>query len=502
MLKAAEIFQDGMMLQREKKVIVWGKAKENETVEIIIQNQMKKAVADINGKWKIWLDPLKASYNEEMKISTDEEFILVRNIMIGEIWVAAGQSNMEFPMLHEKNYANEVKKSNKNLRFYDVPEVAFEGQRESFDYSNTGIWREADKMQLEYFSAVGYYFQKELEKELAVPVGVIGCNWGGTSCCAWMSAESVRQEGKPWMEFCEEAFQGYDMLKYWKNMKTHPANGRGNPCRSEFDRFILPATPSEDKIEKYMIEHKPDSAIEPIPPQFIPGALYENMVKELAPFTVRGILWYQGENEEMLGKQSLYEKMLTALIKDWRSVWEEQDLPFLLVQLPAWIRWLGMENKGFEITRRCQEKVADTVKNVWISSSSDQGEKFDIHPKDKSKIGYRSALLALGHIYGKKILCDAPRIKESEKKENKIKLSFYNAKGGLKLKGDKINGLYLRNNSEILEYEFEIADESINIFLEKDITGKINIEFAQEQWFCVNLYNEADLPVFPFKITI
>ena len=225
-------------------------------------------------------------------------------------------------------------------------------------------------------------------------------------------------------------------------------------------------------------------------------------MKELAPFTVRGILWYQGENEDMLRQQSLYEQMLTALIGDWRTLWGEKELPFLLVQLPAWLQWLGLKNEGFEITRECQEKVADTIKNVWISSSSDQGEKMDIHPKDKSMIGYRNALLALGHIYGRKILCDAPRMKICEKRGNKIRISFFNAKGGLKLKGDKINDLYLRNNKEQLEYEFEITDESVNISLKEEIKGKISIEFAQEKWFRVNLYNEADLPAFPFKVEI
>ena len=233
MLRIAEIFQDGMMLQREKKVIVWGKSKENAIIEVAIQKQVKKTVADRNGNWKIWLDPLKTSYCEEMRIITKEKSILIKNIMVGEIWVAAGQSNIEFPMLHEKNYATEKKNINKNLRFYDVPEVAFEGQKDEFDYSNVGTWREADETQLEYFSAVGYYFQKELEKALKVPVGVIGCNWGGTSCCAWMSEESVKKTGEPWIEFCENAFQKYDISEYWKTMKTHPANDRGNPCRSE-----------------------------------------------------------------------------------------------------------------------------------------------------------------------------------------------------------------------------------------------------------------------------
>ena len=167
---------------------------------------------------------------------------------------------------------------------------------------------------------------------------------------------------------------------------------------------------------------------------------YEHMVKGIAPFAVKGVLWYQGEGEDKLGEPQLYEGMLKALIKDWRNLWNESALPFLIVQLPAWERWFGLENHGLNIVRYCQEKAAEGLERVWLSGSSDLGERFDIHPKEKRIVGQRLALLARGKIYGEEILCEAPRAESiilhkraSGSEKGELVISFSNAEGGLEI---------------------------------------------------------------------
>ena len=158
-MKAAEIFQSGMVLQREKPVIIWGIADAGDEITVSIQGKKGSGTADEQGKWKVELPALKASENERMVVASKCEVISYTDVAIGEVWIAGGQSNMEFYMRYEKHLKEEKAIcKNRRIRFYDVPEIAFEGQKEAFDYSRMGIWRTADVEDIEYFSAVGYYF--------------------------------------------------------------------------------------------------------------------------------------------------------------------------------------------------------------------------------------------------------------------------------------------------------------------------------------------------------
>lgn len=415
MLEVANIFSDRMVLQREKEVAVWGYAEPGEMVSVSIQGKCEKTKVKQDGSWNIFLPPLKASENEMLLIQTKDDIRRFVDVAIGEVWIAGGQSNMEFPICYEKYYREEKDICNRNLRFFDVPEICYEEQRRAYDYSKVGIWREAYGEDLKYFSAVGYYFQKELIEQLSVPVGIIGCNWGGTCSCAWMDEKTVKQVGEPWIARYESAMQGYDVKSYWDKQYLNPANNTGNPCMDPFSAFVLPQTRSMEEMIGWFMEmagvsDAPDtvdinknmmefSAM--IEPKAKPGCLFEYMVRPIAPFTVRGGLWYQGESDDIPGLQGLYQSMLTGLIKDWRMAWQDMTLPFLLIQLPGYKAWMQINNNDFVTIRNCQEKVADHVPNVYLASISDVGEEYDIHPKNKKIVGHRLALLARKYIWGK-----------------------------------------------------------------------------------------------------
>lgn len=496
MLSAAKIFQSGMVLQCDKPQAIWGSADAGEEITVMIQNKKETAAADSEGNWRVSLPKLQVSHSETLSISGKEKTIVLEDIAVGEVWIAGGQSNMEYPMGFEKHIA-QVRPGcdNPMIRFYDVPEAAFEGQLEAFDYSRVGIWRKATPKDIDYFTAVGYYFAAKLQKELGVPVGIIGCNWGGTQASAWMKEESVKEAGKEWMHEHEQAVKNLDMKKFWEEQKSNVLNQRGNLLEDPFSRFVLPRTPSEEEVKEFMFRHfggnEPDFATM-VQPQAFPGALYEHMLKTITPIGARGIIWYQGESDD--SHAEIYDKMLACVVRDWREALEDMGLSFLLVQLPGFEHWMECYALNYPKIRECQEKVADTVPNVWMASITDGGEQFDIHPKNKRLPGERLALLALGKVYGKDLLCEAPVPDQVTWEENTVKIHFAHAAGGLHIKGEELNALEIQPK---MDYTYEIQGENLLIFF-KDKLPK-TLQFAKTAFYAVNLYNQSDIPAVPFE---
>ncbi|MCC8045576.1 MAG: sialate O-acetylesterase [Clostridiales bacterium] len=507
MLQSAVIFQDGMILQRNKPVPVWGTHTKGAVVTAEIQGQCAETTVDDNGDWQLVLPALSASESEQLIIRSGDEQFICRDVAVGEVWVAGGQSNMEFHMRYEKHLQDALKDCpNSRIRFFDVPEVSYDGQLEQFDYSRYNVWRYASAEDLEYFCAVGYYFEKAICEDLDVPVGIIGCNWGGTVACAWMNPETVRTCGLPWMQDYAKRISTMDMDEYWKKQYGNPMNNKGN-LFDPFSEFIMPRTPSKEEIEKFFSQMQVDlSTINELysemQPTEIPGCLYEHMLKTIAPYAVRGFLWYQGESDDVPGKNILYKDMLTGLIADWRTLWNDDTLPFLIVQLPGYEKWLwNTEENHYPVIRECQQQVADTVKNAYLCSISDVGEQNDIHPKDKKTVGERLALLARGHVYKEAVFCDAPRAVSARKNGAEVDITFRNADGGLYVTGNTIEALKLYvAEAEELPYTFRIEDNQLVLMLPEIVTDRIQIKFAQTSWFTVNVYNKAGIPAVPFEI--
>lgn len=272
--------------------------------------------------------------------------------------------------------------------------------------------------------------------------------------------------------------------------------------------FLMPKTPTEEDLKEFYrqtgIDIREMFSHSYFLPQVIPGCMYEYMLKTIAPYTVRGVLWYQGEGDTPPGRNVIYKDMLTALIGDWRQLWNNEELPFLVVQIPGWRKYLrdDMNSTGYKVLRERQQETADTVPGVYLCSISDAGEEFDIHPKDKKTVGERLALLAEGHVYGQDILCDALRAAGFERENNCITVSFDHAPGGLYSKEPEISALEIYEGERQVPFKAWAEGNCVKIVLEKETEETVEIRFAQTGWYLVNLYNQAGIPAIPFKARV
>ena len=504
MIKTNTVFQNGMVLQREKPVAVWGEAAPFAKIRVEIQNRSAQTTADEEGCWALTLPALDASEKEIMTVSSENEALIIEDVAVGEVWIAGGQSNMEFHMRYEK-HLDEVRPacSNANIRFFDVPEVAYDGQTDDFDYSRMGFWRKATSEDIEYFTAVGYYFARAIEADMGVPVGIIGCNWGGTVSASWMDPATIEKAGKPWMDEFRAFVASTDMDAYWEKQRANTmVNDRGNLFADPFSEFIMPVTRSPEELAEFFGNlgvADLDFTAELIPSLF-PGCLYKHMLLTIVPYTVRGVLWYQGESDEEMGHADLYESMLTGLIGDWRAALKDDELPFLLVQLPGWERWLQLVNDDYATIRECQQQAADKLNYVWLCSVSDAGERFDIHPKNKMVVGERLALLARGHVYGEDILCDAPRGVEMTGAGNELRIRFTGAEGGLEIKGEELTAMEVFCDGKPEKFTASVDGETLVLALEEPYSEAAEVRFAKAKWYLVNLYNKSGIPAVPFEL--
>ena len=512
-LALAPIFADGMVLQRELPARVWGEAEPGATVEVRIQGQNASAVADAQGSWSCTLAPLHASEGQTLEVRAGSEHVALEDVAVGEVFVAAGQSNMEFWMRYDQD-ADEFRPTcdNSRIRFYDQPKCSYPGQTEDFDYSKVGVWRKATPEDLDYFSAVGYYFARGLEMVLDVPVGIVGCNYGGTKSSAWMTPEHARAVQPEQAAAFDTQLQGLPYEELLANGRLNEEkNNKGYATWPAWNEYFLSQARTEDEGAAFMaslMDAADDGAgLKPgilTPTKDAPGALFTYMVLPLAGFATRGVLWYQGESDdEDAGAQARHAEALRTIIADWREAWQRDDLPFMVVQLPGLGRWdaMSLPARDWPTIRAAQERVADEDELVWLCSISDLGDKHDIHPKEKKPVGERLSLLALRHLLGVDIPADAPRCVRAERKGPWVILHFEHAEGGLVIAGAEVNALELLSDGVPVPFQAGARGDRLVLAPNDPVRGPLEVRFAQNNWYRVNLYNGAQIPAVPFCVT-
>ena len=484
-LKLATPFSDHMVLQREKPVAVWGWADAGESVTVSFAGQSKSATAGTDGKWSLKLDALKASAESRTFTVTgkDGRKIEVKDVLVGEVWFGSGQSNMAMAVGSANNAAAEQAAANfPAIRYYaESSELAEKPQAEG-----KGLWQLCTPANARRFSATLYFFGREIHREIGVPVGLITASAGATHIESWLSAEAQSSDPdtkaeydaqlKGWVSFDAAKFRA-DYEKKLAAWKLAFENGKAE---------------SKDK------PGDPDRLIAHIKSKGGPAFLYNGRVANLAPFTLRGILWYQGESNSGLpkpGQPHLYRKQLSQLVTSWRTLWND-ELPFAWVQLPNYTA----PGEGWPRIREAMLQALEIPK-TGIAITIDIGDPKDIHPKNKQEVGRRLSLWALGTVYGKKVpAISGPLPADSSISGNTMTVSFKHANGGLKTKdGGAVKGFQIAGADHQWKPAVAKIDGDKVVISATDVASPVAVRYAWLDNPDCNLHNGADLPASPFR---
>ncbi len=459
-VKLPAIFGDHMVLQREQAVPVWGWADDGEKVIVEFAGQKVDATAK-GGKWSVSLAALKASATGASFTVTGKNKIEFKDVVVGEVWLCSGQSNMEWSVAASKNSAQEIAGANNPLiRHIKIPRVTAATPQ---DDVKAGPWQTAATNTVGNFTAVGYFFAREIQKELGVPIGLIGSNWGGTRI-------------EPWTP--PIGFQSVPALKenFADKLATFPAK---SPVVGKDKKAVL------DKDGKPVMNVSSGS----------PLALYNSMIHPLVPFAIRGALWYQGESNN--GEGMLYFEKKRALIEGWRKIWNQGDFPFLFVQLAPY-RYNGPE----KLPGIWEAQTATlSIPNTGMAVITDVSTVGNIHPPDKQTVAHRLALWALAKTYNKSVASYASPLFDTLKVDgNKATVSLKNAEGGLKsLDGKPLTWFTIAGaDKKFVAAKAEVSGNGVTVSAE-GVEKPVAVRFGWHELAEPNLANAAGLPASPFR---
>ncbi len=513
----AEIFQSGMLFQRGKKIVLWGEASPGETITAAFYRENAprgtppflrgECSANQDGRFRITPPPQNAGEGYRLCItfgSTPPAHICLDHIGFGDIWLAGGQSNMEFFLKYDKDW-DETKKLPRNpkIRMYNVPQRAFEGHT-THNKSGYGFWFDDSDPALEYFSAPAYSFSRDIQAAAGIPIGIIGCNWGGSTASAWVPEEVLCAPPLDrYLKEYREAVCGISSEKLTADSLLAWEFEDSAEHRDDFEPLLYGRGRSWQM--EYMKSHAGDPVI-PMGPYHMnrPCGLYHTMLSGLIPFSIKGILWYQGESDA--GDYAfMYDKLLTGLIESWRKLWND-NLPFLIVQLAPFGEWLDCDNKGYALVREKQAAVAKTVPDVYLAGIMDLGNYYDIHPKEKMEVGRRLALLARGHIYGEKdLLCDAPEaLCAALLNKRQILITFSHA-ARMDI-GPKPSSWNVRaGDRDIKPADVTAKGSSLILTLPEDVPDgfvSLSVSLGDADYAEIYIRNSAGLSALPFNLKI
>jgi sialate O-acetylesterase len=458
-LQAAPVFQDHMVLQRGRENPIFGKALPGSIVQVLVDGKERRTKADLAGKWTLRLPLLKEEGPYRIEIKAGGEVKVFKDVLVGEVWLCSGQSNMEFPLIRSLNGAKEVAKaSDPMLRLLHVQRAR--SPKPSWNFK--GSWKPCTPESARKFSAVAYFFGRELRKKLGVPVGLIASSWGGTPVEAWTSHPSLAAdpEGRRTLEIWKRIDHNYPKaLRRWQEAR-----------RKKKRAGRRPAGPS----------HKNH-----------PAGLFNAMIHPLIPFGIRGVIWYQGENNA--GRAHAYRRTFPLMIRDWRRHWGE-EFPFFFVQLA---NFRAQNPKSWAELREAQA-LALRLPKTGMAVSIDIGNPGDIHPKNKQEVGRRLALQARKKVFGEKdLIAEGPRFVGFERRNKAVLLRF--ASGGSKLVLRGTSGFELAGKDQKF-YPAKPRLVGKNLHLESaEVTEPLAVRYAWDAAPAASLFNKEGLPAPPFR---
>lgn len=475
-IRTSAVFGDHMVLQREKPIHVWGWTAPGQSVDVRLAGKAETVKSGDDGRFDVSLPALPAGGPHKMTISSDGESVEYEDVLIGEVWVCSGQSNMQWAVQQSDDADLEALAANfPNLRLISVPQVGTQEPQTTFD----GQWEASTPETVKQFSAVGFFFGRQIHQTLDVPVGLIDNAWGGSAAEAWVERDVLRSSGKfdellaRWRD--TEATFDYEkeLTKYRERLSEWQKNKKGNRPRAP--RNVLTG------------QHRPAN-------------LYNGVLYPIIGYTVRGAIWYQGESNA--GRAYQYRELFPLMIRHWRDEWGQGDFPFYWVQLADFMQESDQpKESAWAELREAQTMTLTQLPNTGEAVILDLGEASDIHPKNKQDVGKRLARWALAKDYGYDVPCQSPTYRSMSVEGDTIVLKFDHVGGGL----DTFDV-----NTPI---GFAIAGED-QTFVNADakITGKDTIEVSSDQvsdpvavryaWAdnpVCNVQSREGLPMTPFR---
>jgi sialate O-acetylesterase len=492
-VKLPAIFGDHMVLQRDQNVPVWGWADDGEKVTVEFAGQKAETTAK-GGKWSLALPALKANSTGATFTVAGKNKVELSDVLVGEVWFCSGQSNMEMTVAGSKDAKEEIAAANNpRIRHFKVPHVT--DITPQSEVKTTGGWQATTPATVGAFTAVGYFFGREIEKEVDVPVGLIGCNWGGTRIDPWIPPVG---------------WQAVPALKenFADKLATFPARA---PVMETYTQPVLdsdgkPTVDASGKPKvaivtdergKPKLRPKTDAEGKPMmtAANGSPMAIYNAMVHPIIPYAIRGALWYQGESNN--GDGMLYFEKMQALISGWRALWHEGEFPFYYVQLAPY-----RYNRPEALPGIWEAQTAAlAIPNTGMAVITDVATVGNIHPPDKQTVGHRLALWALAKTYKKPISSYASPLFDQMKVEgNQARVTFKNAEGGLKSRdGQPLTWFTIAGeDKKFVEAKAEISGNAVLVSA-PGVAKPVAVRFGWNETAEPNLANAAGLPASPFR---
>ncbi len=470
------LISDHMLLQQGVPVRIWGRAEPGEAVSVGFAGQQASTETDAAGRWAVYLKPLAAGGPHEMTVAGRSR-IVIQDVLVGEVWVGSGQSNMQWTVGRSDNAEQEIARANyPEIRLFQAKMLVADQPADDTE----GVWIRCSPEAVKNFTAVGYFFARELHQKRRVPVGLIQSAWGGTPAQSWTSRSAL--EAEPALKF---------ILDDWRKvLDNYPA------AREKYDRDLAAWKPAAAQAKA---EGRTPPA-QPRPPQGpghqnTPAGLYNAMIAPLTPYAIRGAIWYQGESNASKAHAFAYRRLFRAMIEDWRRAWGLGPFPFQFVQLA------NFQSNGWWPLLRESQVEALGLRNTGMAVTIDIGMSKDIHPTNKQEVGRRLALAARAIAYGEDVICSGPLYRQLTSENGRLRVWFDHAAGGLEARGGgPLSGFLIAGeDGRFVAAEAQIEGETV-VVSHPEVKRPVAVRYAwSDDPVTANLMNKAGLPASPFR---
>lgn len=472
----SSILGDHMVVQRGRPVHVWGKAAPGEQVSVTFRGVSRTAAADDIGLFSVYLPSADAGGPFDLTVR-GTNIITLTDVMVGDVWIASGQSNMEWPLKNANDGAKEVAAANlPKVRLLRLKNKVAEYPQ---DDASVFPWARCTPENAADFSAIAYFFGRNLQQRLGVPIGLIDTSWGGTPAEAWTSLRGLSSDASLMPVFAE-----------WAKMTD--------------DSAITRVRREKQLNEWREAEAKAKSAAAPPPPfpwrandsrEWEPAGLYNAMVAPLTRFPIRGAIWYQGESNASRERAPLYSRLFGAMIQDWRRAWGQGDFPFFFVQLANFKT--GPDSKWPDL--REEQRKTLSIANTAMAVTIDIGNPADIHPRNKQEVGARLALAARAVAYGEPVEYSGPMFRQAVPEGPAIRVWFDHAGRGLSAREGPLRGFEIASADRKFVPADARIDGSTVVVSSASVPNPVYVRYAWSDDPACNLYNRDGLPASPFR---